>query len=385
MKLKVLFVDDEVEILDSFKAMLLPFKNNWQTYFASSGKDGLKILSQNEINIIISDMVMPEMDGLTFLLKAKSLYPRIIRLVLSGYSDYERAIISTKVAHQFLSKPCSAEELIFKITNLEEIYHLLTDQNVIKFIDQIDNIPVMPEIYRKIENEFKKNNPSLNKIAEIIAEDISLTAKILQIVNSAFFSIPTNVKDLVTAINFLGINLIKSLVLASSFFDLQNLNDEEKIFLNKVWKHSLKVGQISYSISKNSNLNKYIVDQAYFIGLLHDLGKLPMITNKDYSDKMVKFNNDDQDLYYQKEINNFQTSHASIGAYILGLWGLDNVIVKSILNHHEKISIDWENLTQQSLLRIADVTASIIDDDLNEIKSLKINDEFVKKFNELKK
>ncbi|MCX7735796.1 MAG: response regulator [Candidatus Kapabacteria bacterium] len=385
MNLKILFVDDEEEILDSFRTMFIPFKLNWETFFANSAKEGLDILTKEDINIVISDMVMPEIDGLTFLLKVKSLYPHIIRIVLSGFSDYEKAITSTNVVHQFISKPCSAEDLILKINSLQEISDLLTDKNVIKFLNQIDKLPIVPDIYRKIEVELKKDDVSLNNIADIITKDIVLTAKILQIVNSAFFSIPIDVKDLRTAVNFLGINVIKSLVLASSFFDYSGLTNEEMNFLEKVWKHSLKVAQISSSLAKNSKLSKAIADEAYLIGLLHDIGKLSMLTNKDYSAKMLQFDNIDLDSFNQKEIDYFQTSHSFIGAYILGVWGLDNTTVKTILNHHNNVSIDWNNLTQQSILRIADITACNIDDDPEKIKNIKIDDDFINKFNEMEK
>ncbi len=108
-KWTVLFVDDEVRLLRSIERSLLD--EPYHLLFAESGKDALKLLEENEVHVIVTDMRMPEMSGLDLLRIVKETYPRIVRIVLSGYTQVTTLLtaINQGEIFRFITKPWKTE------------------------------------------------------------------------------------------------------------------------------------------------------------------------------------------------------------------------------------------------------------------------------------
>jgi two-component system response regulator HupR/HoxA len=106
----VLFVDDEERLLNSLKRGLIdePYKS----LFANSGKEALEILKKHEVHVLVTDMRMPEMGGLDLLRIVKEEYPRIVRMVLSGYTQITTLLtaINQGEVYKFITKPWKLEE-----------------------------------------------------------------------------------------------------------------------------------------------------------------------------------------------------------------------------------------------------------------------------------
>jgi HD-like signal output (HDOD) protein len=376
MKLNLLFVDDEKEVLDSFRTMLIPFRDQFDAYFALSATAGFKILEEQKIDIVISDMVMPEIDGLQFLLAVRAKFPGIIRMVLTGYTDYEKAILSMNVAHQFITKPCKVEDLINKIRKLERIQSILTNPKVIEFISKLDQLPVMSSIYKKIEEELNKDDPSITVVSDLLSKDIFLSTKVLQMINSAFFNFSVDITDIKQAVGLLGLNIIRFMIIVSNLFDPDSLNEDEKEFIKFVWDHSLKVAIISSGIMRSVNDNKKLIDETYLAGLLHDVGKLVMMKNPDYINIMKHLMNK-QDEYHIKELEKFGVTHVEIGTYLLTIWGLSEFLIDSVSRLHSEINIDPDDITPISALFLANKYIKNNHCDLLELKRIKYNKEFI--------
>ena len=107
----LLLVDDEPNILSALKRTLR--KNSYTIFTAASGKEGLDLLAHYDIGVIISDQRMPQMTGVEFLRKVKVLYPKTVRIVLSGYTEIETvtSAINEGAIYKFLSKPWDDEQL----------------------------------------------------------------------------------------------------------------------------------------------------------------------------------------------------------------------------------------------------------------------------------
>lgn len=375
MKTRVLFVDDEIEILDSFRTMLYQYNNEYEFFFASNGPEGLDIINENQIDIVISDMVMPGMDGLAFLIQVEKKCPKIIRIVLSGYSDYEKALMSTKVAHQYLLKPCDPDEIIKLLIRINKIKNYLIDDNVIKLVNTVESLPVLPDIYKKIDIELKKEDASIDKISNMISKDIALTAKILQIVNSAFFSIPAEIRTINNAVNFLGLNIIKSIVLGIKILDYNNFKQEDIHFIKKLWDHSFKVALGSSNLLRNEKQDRITSENAYMIGLLHDLGKIIMLSNKGYVDSILALEKQSPVEFYKIEKELFGISHSEIGAYLTGIWGLDENIVDAIAKHHAIPTIDFNYLKVTDSVFLANTFINLYDPEVEMVKKLSVNDD----------
>ena len=110
-KVTVLFVDDEPNILSGLRRMLRSMRHEWNMIFAENGYAALDQLKAHVVDVIVTDMRMPGMDGATLLQEVSLLYPHTIRLVLSGQSTRETILRAVGPTHQFLSKPSNATDL----------------------------------------------------------------------------------------------------------------------------------------------------------------------------------------------------------------------------------------------------------------------------------
>jgi len=328
-------VDDEPLVLNGLQRTLRKMRNVWDITFANSAAEAMQILDRNPMDVIISDMKMPEMDGSQLLAQVKKRHPHIVRLILSGHVGQETTIQSIQYAHQCLSKPCDVELLKQTLSKLFALRDILSDDSIKKIVSQIESLPSLPSIYTEIMAEMQSDDPSIRNVATIIGKDVSMTAKILQVVNSVFFGLPQRIGNPQQAVMLLGLDAIKSLVLSVKIFSEFSQREYSWFDLDKVFDHSISVSSFAKAIVKFEKMNADLVNYSLMAGLLHDLGKLVLATNfKDtYQKVLVESRNSDQKLW-ELEYATFGTSHAEIGAYLMGLWNLENPIIEAIAFHH---------------------------------------------------
>lgn len=334
MKTRLLFVDDEPNIIQGLKRSLFNMRSEWDMFFALSGEEALDIMSRNTIDVIITDMRMPEMDGAELLNRVRNLYPQVVRIILSGYSEQEMILRSVNVAHQFLNKPCDIEILKNTINQVLDSQSVLENELLVKLINGIDKLPSMPRLYNTLANEIKSPDTSLQKIGEIISRDPAMTAKILQMVNSAFFSLPQKITDPHQAVILLGIDNLRALLLYTHLFSILKEKPLSLVLMQDLWKHSLLVGSVAKEIAQTEWQNQQLAQTAFSAGILHDIGKLILLQIGDYWSMAKKWTNHDWRHCIEMEYEVLGTSHAEVGAYLLGLWGINESIATPVAYHH---------------------------------------------------
>ena len=335
MKRRILFVDDEPMVLNGLQRTLRKMRRDWDMTFVGSGREALDVLGKKPMDVIVSDLRMPEMDGGRLLAEVKKQHPQVVRIILSGQLDQEMTLKSVQLAHQSLSKPCDAEVLKHTLAKLFALRDFLSDDSIKSIISQIESLPSMPSIYTEIVSEMQSDDPAIKKVGEIISKDISMTAKILQMVNSAFFGLFQKIKSPEQAVMMLGMETIKALVLSVKIFSEFNQNSFSWFNIDELFDHSLAVSVYAKTIIKNENPDQGLINNSMMAGLLHDLGKLILATNfeKSYRQVLTEAQGTGKnplDLEYEA----FGTSHAEIGAYLMGLWRLENSIIEAIAFHH---------------------------------------------------
>jgi YesN/AraC family two-component response regulator len=187
VKKRILFVDDEALVLDGLQRMLRPMRSEWEMRFVSSGAKALELMDQTAFDVVISDMRMPGMDGAELLAEVMRRFPKAVRLILSGHADPELVLKCVASTHQYLSKPCQADELKAAITRAGELKLSLRDQNLRQLVSRMDRLPSMPSLYVKVVDKLRDPRIALDDIGDLVAKDLAMTAKILKLVNSAFF------------------------------------------------------------------------------------------------------------------------------------------------------------------------------------------------------
>lgn len=377
----ILFVDDEKNILRALKRMLRHMKDEWQMEFAESGKEALQIMKANgPFDVIVSDVRMPDMDGIQLLKEVKRIAPDTIRIVLSGFAGKDFLNNVGDEIHRYLTKPTSEETLTTTIQRAFSLRETLTNDNMKKIVPQIGDLPTLPAIYTELMMEIRKPETNMGRIAKIISKDIGLTAKILQLVNSAYFGNIRRISVVDQAVNMLGVDTIKGLALTTSVFKKLGTISIEEFSLDDVWSHSLRVGNISRMIAEMQKFSKESQGQAFTAGLLHDVGRLVLASKVERKYAFIlRQSNNDENIMCEIEQTVFGLTHAEVGAYMIGLWGLHDPIVEAIAYHHTPMENYFNDFSEVAVVHIADGIAEMIETDIDRLEKSKINLDYVEK------
>lgn len=354
----ILFVDDDVEIISSTKRMLYLNHHDWNVLYATSGAAALKQMEEHPVTVIVSDIRMPGMTGIEFLKEVKERWPQTIRIVLSGHSDRDSSLQASGLVHQFLAKPCPIDVVIQTIENALKTEDVIQDPNLKRILGQLKTIPSQPSAYTQIVEELKNPEASTATVGKIIARDVSMSAKILQLVNSAFFSLPQTIIDPTQAVVMLGVETIRDLVLAIGIFSQFDPAKLERFELNNLWHHSQRVSSLAKTIVLDSGGDKKQVNHALIAGLIHDIGRLVLADNlPDQYEQLIDRCSPRKASLYEMEIAELGTSHAHVGAYLLGVWGLPDPVIQGVIGHHDL----WISKQKPSLVQVAVHVANVLD------------------------
>lgn len=349
---KILFVDDEQQILRALKRLFI--RSEYETYYAKSGVEALDIMSENHIDMIITDIRMPEMDGYTLLEEVKKRYPLTIRAALSGYTDRLKIYkaLESNLIKLYLFKPWDNDEIKELVKRLFKLRDTLNNKKVIDMINNIDKLPTLPQKYQEINTLIEKK-ADMSVIAKIIEEDQSISAKILRISNSAFYrNVTGSVKE---AIMYIGLSNVKNIVLANSIIYSKNKGYNK---MKNLYNHSILTNKLSHLIYEKY-LDKKIPTLCATAGLLHDIGKVVFYEHFENEYKKVLTmnlqNSNTSIIECEKSILGF--CHNEIGAFLLDWWRLPLSIVESALYHHSPLNDNIINKEIVSVIHLADYYA----------------------------
>ena len=339
-KIRVLFVDDEPFVLQGLQRLLRPMRHEWDMLFVDSGAEAMEQMAKQPFEVVVTDMRMPGMNGAQLLFEVKRTYPKTVRLILSGHADKDLILKCVGTAHQFLAKPCEPEALRIAILRAGAFENSVRSEKIKSLIAQMDCLPSIPTIFNEIIEKLQREDTSVEDIGNIIARDLSMTAKLLKLVNSAFFGLRRQVSSPIDAVTYLGLDTIKSLVLAVNAFSSFDGRETDPISLTALWSHSLEVADWSKRIAFSERVDKPTVEECFISGMLHDIGKLAFAVNlpEDYR-KAATLAEAEQLSLSEAEESVFGANHAEVGGYLLSLWGLPTSVVEAISSHHDSKAI----------------------------------------------
>jgi HD-like signal output (HDOD) protein len=168
----------------------------------------------------------------------------------------------------------------------------------------------------------------------IVADDFAMTAKLLQLVNSAFFGLGRNITSPAEAVSYLGIERTKALVLLAHTFSMYEVDKSSAFSFERLWAHSLVTGKFARWIAQEETSDQQLAGAAFTAGLLHDIGELMTAVNlpQEYN-HLVKRVQDESITFEAAERETLGTTHAELGACVLGIWGLPLEILEAIAFH----------------------------------------------------
>ena len=331
---RILFVDDEENILNGLKRMLRPLRNEWEAEFAPSADAALELLEQQIFHVVVSDMRMPGRDGAYLLNAVRERYPDVARIILSGHAEQEMAIRSVAATHQFLAKPCDAETLRRTVERTCRLRDMMRSERLRGLVSQIGQLPSVPEIYEEMSAEMGAEEPSLRNIAAIVSRDIAMSAKILQLVNSAFFGLSRNVGSIDQAVSYLGMDVIRSLVLSQSAFRALE-RGESAVTVESLWRFGQAVAALARVIVKDGTDNRVMIDEVFQASMMIGVGKLILASSlpDEYAIVARRVAAGEAEPDVEREV--FDATHGEVGGFLMGLWGLSDGIVEALTFYAE--------------------------------------------------
>jgi HD-like signal output (HDOD) protein/ActR/RegA family two-component response regulator len=331
MKRRILFVDDEDSVLDALEALLRKERDRWEMIFVMDGAQALRELRKAPFDLVISDMRMPGMDGAELLAHVKEENPSAARMILSGHSSREAVIRSIPVAQQFLAKPCNAAVLRKVIDRTLGLRSLLESDAMRAIAGKLGALPTPPHTYTQLTQAAARQETTMADLAAVVERDPAMSAKALQLVNSAYFGIPQPVTSVHKAVTLLGVEVLKGLALVSGLFATADAHAVEGFSFEDLAKNSFRTAQLAKEFLRGSNL----CDEAFTAALLRDVGKLVFALGiPDQLARALRESQKSGRSLHAVETELLGVSHAEAGAYLLGLWGLPFSIVEAVAFHH---------------------------------------------------
>ena len=331
-KKQILFVDDEPQVLGGLKRSLHSMRDEWDIHTASSGAEALELLKTKPVNLVVSDLRMPGMDGVELLKTIQHLHPEMIRFVLSGYADRFMILRCAGPAHQFLVKPCEIDPLVKSIRRAFALRDLVQSHSVQQFIANATELPALTSLYVALMDALQSRDSSMAQIASIIDSDSVLSAKLLHLVNSTFFGY---IQSIAQAVSYLGAEAMSAIALTAALFApyLNGENDEFGIQIN--YDHSISVGATAGRWIAKALQNRKLSEETTMAGMTHDIGKLVIVRNNpDDWRKALQFASEKNLPMHVAEREILGITHAEIGAYLLNRWGVADNIVEAVAYHH---------------------------------------------------
>lgn len=352
---RILFVDDESRILEAMRRMLHADRNRWDMQFALGGEAALQACEASGFDVVITDMRMPGMDGATLLGHIRDRFPNTARIVLSGFTEASMATRAASVAHRFLAKPCSASEIQSTIEKVCALQDLVDSPEIRKIVGSVGGLPSLSTTYMRLTGALKDPNTSICTLAEIIEHDVAMSAKVLQLSNSAFFGLAQRVTNLSSAVSYLGMETIKNLALASEAFRVFVPDSRiPQSICDSIQRHAFSTAAIAGLLPVERKAHDVTVVAA----LLHDIGRLFIASAMPETFCSALSACSLRKCWpFEAEEELLGTSHAEIGAYLLGLWGIPNLAVEAIAHHHRPTRIPHAGFDSSIAVYVADLLA----------------------------
>jgi HD-like signal output (HDOD) protein len=328
---RVLFVDDDVPVLDGLRARLHALRSRWDMVFVETAARAITEMEHRPCDVVVSDMRMPGIDGAELLKVVSERWPEAIRIVLSGYAESEQTARLLPIAHQYLSKPCEAQQIEDVVARCLKLRELLREPRLRQAVGRMRQLPAMPRTYAKLREIMSSDDPSVADVSRAISADSAIAAKVLQVVNSAFFRRAKSIAKIEQAVTHLGFVTIRNIVMSVEVFSAWPASLPQNFDPEAVQLRAHKVAAIARALVPGK-----AADDAMLAGLLHNIGYLVLAQQCPKElEAALHLAVQRRIPLHEAETEVIGASYAEIGAYLLGIWGLPHTIIEAVAFHND--------------------------------------------------
>lgn len=356
MKKRILFVDDARHILNSLRLSLRGMSDTWDVVFALGGEEAVGILQRSRFDLMVTDIRMPGIDGSHLLDLACREYPSMGRVVLSGYSEGDCVLKNIPLAHQYLSKPCTTEELLSTISNALTRGDTLDNDRMKEIVSNLKSLPALPAVYGELVAALENRDTSWKEVCAILNKDMALVATVLRVANCAVFGLCGKVTSLDHAVKLLGMQTLRTLVLSTHLFSMFDQRTMPAFSVSRLWNHSIRVSNFAKIIATNEHMPSSFIEDCNIAGMLHDIGKviLSVMIPEEFK-KVIEIVKTENITVHEAEKELLNTTHADVGSYLMGLWGFSDTQIETVRFHHTEIQNHSNSATIQSIIYASNI------------------------------
>ncbi|HTW73311.1 MAG TPA: response regulator [Steroidobacteraceae bacterium] len=348
---RVLFVDEDAASIARLRGAFLQPDAPWDAVFVGSGEEALAQLQTGHFDAIVSDMGMPRMDGAQLLATVRERHPEVVRLCLSDAIDEEQLLRAVPVTHQFLRKPCNPEavrEVVERACSLASILH---DPAIRQLISRLHGLPATPRTFQDLSAAIARPTAHTADINQIVSNDRALCVKTLQIVNSALYRRGAPITTISAAINYVGLEMLKSLALSACMFNALDAAPATNRLLADLQSRSLRKARFAHALLEH----QHGADEAFTAALLLDVGEAVLALGAPAQfARMIALARERGLPWHAVEPECFGVAHPEVGACLLGLWGLPLELIEAVAHHHHPSAVAHAQTCVLAAVHVAD-------------------------------
>jgi len=280
--------------------------------------------------------------------------------VLSGDPEGDVAHQALPFAHQYLGKPCRVDQLVDAVNRTAGLYTHLDDPVMRRIVSSLDRLPTVPHVYLEITRLAAQPVTTLDELAASVERDPALVAKILQMGNSAWFGRRRRLTSIREAVQYLGTDVLRGLALGGQAFGTMTIAPFEGFSLEALQRHSLHTARLAARLLDGQKG----VDDVFTTAMVHDIGQVVLAAGhrEEYAEVRRRATRERQP-FHEVEYDVFGATHAGIGAYLLGMWGLPFPIVEATAYHHSPRRVAAGERRLLAAVHLADVLMSTAEPD----------------------
>lgn len=350
-------IDRDAELADGLRKHLASLQRDGRVRLAADRDQAMIELDGGRYDAVVCVIDSTGVDGWEVLSHIHASAPTTVRIAVARDVQTTLPVIST--AHRFVPSPAGPTDVLDVVDRCCNLQGLLVSPSVARLVGSVGTLPSLPHLYAQLIQMLADPEIGLRDLATVVERDTPIAARILQVANSAFFGLPRQVRTIEQALNFVGINTVKSLVLATEVFRSFSADDQVvRIPLDEMQDHAL----LAANIARRLPADRETAEEAFTAALLHDVGKLILAARlpQEFLENCAA-SEEQQRPIEEIEEERYGVSHAEIGAYLLALWGLPETIVEAVANHHAPMRVAHDAFELLDAVHLANHLAGELD------------------------
>jgi HD-like signal output (HDOD) protein len=305
----------------------------WRIARARDAAGAWSLLEARPFDAVAVELNLAGRGGDTLLAELDSLEPRPARMVVTPAAHYDDASVAA-----IATLPAGAPAELFEAMAERSLalHRLFESAELNALVAQLDDLPAMPATYLKLREASSSPDTGMKDLADIIESDPVLSAKALQLVNSAFFGLRQRVSTIHRAVTFLGASVLKALALAATTFSVFERAPVSGFSLDGIQNYSIRVARLAQRLLDD----RVAADEAFTAALIQDIGKIMFAFHfgRPYTELAQQAATEGLPLE-DLECERFGASHHEVGALLLRRWGIPFSIVESVAFHHRPSTV----------------------------------------------